>query len=120
MPSKREKRERARKQKRREDRAAKEAAAEAAQQAGGASNPGIPHSPASLHGCSHASGCSAGPGSPLPSPDAASDSMTIDTPASSATTSAGAISGDSFLTHVTLTHAHHTPPLALCRSYSRK
>ena len=37
MPSKREKRERARKQKRREDRAAKEAAAEAAQQAGGAS-----------------------------------------------------------------------------------
>lgn len=87
MPSKREKRERARKQKRREDRAAKEAAAEAAQQAG---NPGIPHSPASLHGCSHASGCSAGPGSPLPQPSASSSALAVDTPRTPPRMTAGA------------------------------
>ena len=44
----------------------------------------------------HASGCSAGPGSPLPSPEANRDDLTIDAPATAASPRAGADSGDSF------------------------
>ena len=53
------------------------AASKAAQRA---AKSGIPHSPASLHGCSQASGCSAGQCSPLPQPSASSSAIDVDTP----------------------------------------
>ena len=53
------------------------AASAAAQRA---AKSGIPHSSASLHGCSQASGCSAGQCSPLPQPSASSSAIDVDTP----------------------------------------